>query len=129
MANVFETVKKGTTLLLTMLNLNSHFKRVKVGQVIATVTNVDIHGNSFRITYRAQYGERKFTHTITVSKDETENHVVIPTRKWTNMYFSNIQWSIKHGYLREGTLPEESRRQYIADWNNYRYNYIVEVLY
>lgn len=129
MAKNFGTVKKGTTLLLTMLDLENHWQRVRVGQAIATVTNVEIHGNDIRITYKCQYGKRKFTHTITVSRDETENHVTIPIKRWNNWYFSHIQWLIKSGYLREGTIPEESRREYNADWNTYLYNYVVEIIY
>lgn len=130
MGKNFGTVKKGTTLLLTMLDLENHWNKVRVGQVIATVTNVEIHGNNLQITYRGEYGKRKFTHTTLVGKDEAEIHVKIPTKRWSNMNFRNIQWSIKYGYLREGTLPEKSRRQYRQDWNSpCRYNYLVEVLY
>lgn len=76
MAKVFEMVKKGTTLLLTGKFNN------EVGEVIATVTYIEVYGNEIRITYKGTTRNGCFMHTMRIEKKATSGLVEVISRKW-----------------------------------------------
>lgn len=76
MAKVFETVKKGTTLLLTGKFNN------EVGEVIATVTYTEVYGNEIQITYKGTTRNGCFMHTMRIGKKATSGLVKVISRKW-----------------------------------------------
>lgn len=76
MAKLFETVKKGTTLLL-----NGKFNN-EVGEVIATVTYIEVYGDEMRITYKGTTRNGCFTHTMRINKKVASGLVEVISRKW-----------------------------------------------
>lgn len=76
MAKLFETVKKGTTLLL-----NGKFNN-EVGEVIATVMYTEVYGEEMRITYKGTTRNGCFTHTMKVEKKAISALVEVISRKW-----------------------------------------------
>lgn len=128
MARTFDNCRKNTMLMLTG-TFNNDDNIIGYDQLIARVTLVEVHGNKLRITYKVDSSRANFCHTIIVNKNDCIKRVMIPTRKWSNWRYNHIKWLIKEGCIREGTLPDKSGREYVANWDNKQYDYEVEILY
>lgn len=107
MAKNFETVKKGTVLLL-----HGKFNKEE-GEVTAYVTYVEIHGDEIRIAYKADTRKGNFNHTITVNKKSNTESVFVERRKWYNY---EEKYNIQH---------EKSTRKWVIN-NGYRYSYYIK---
>lgn len=128
MAKIFETVKKGTTLLL-----NGKFNN-EVGEVIATVTYTEVYGDEMRITYKGTTRNGCFTHTITVNKKFGRERVMIHEHEWKNFRWTHLLWLQKtntmcnRSTLEYFTNREKSTRTLIKAVE-FKYDYVVKVLY
>ena len=72
----------------SLLRISNSIGEVKLNNFLATVTNVEVHGDELVISYKNSC----FHHTITVHKEATYKTIYIRERKWSNCRTEMPYW-------------------------------------